>query len=370
MTFIVTFLGKGGVGRTTVAIAAAQQLAIQGKRTLLIGQGFDPVLSTWLGKPGDSDPQTVAPNLSVVQPQLTVLLERGWDAAKKLESDYLRSPVLKSIFAEELAVLPGMDDALAMTALFDYYFSDRYDCIVHDGTGDPSMLRALGTPDSLGWYVRRFRQIFAESDLAKTVLPLIQPLMGSVFNLDWTSDSFAQPASQLNTVLDRLKAVTNDPAKMAAYLVMTGDDAAIATARYLWGSAQQAGLTVAGAIVNQIKSSLPTSNLEPLSLEFAPLPIHVLPTIADDQWQPAIEALPNFMDTAQVPRAMVVDLAERKVRLFLPGFDKKQVKLSQNGPEVTIEAGDQRRNILLPPELSGKPVTGAKFQDGYLTISF
>jgi arsenite-transporting ATPase len=370
MAFIVTFLGKGGTGRTTVAIAAAQRLASEGRRTLLLGAGVDPVVAQWLGQPGDSNPCHVAANLSVVQPSLTVLLERGWEQLKQLEAAYLRSPILNSIFAEELALLPGMDSLLVMGALRSYEVSGQYDCIVYDGTGDQAMLRMLGAPESLGWYVRRFRQLFAESDLAKTVLPLLQPLMGSVFNLDWTSDSFAQPAGQINAILERGTAIIGDPTCMAAYLVTTDDTAAIATARYLWGAAQQAGLTVAGAIGNQVSVSAPSANGSILDTEFAPLPVYRLPTITNCQWQPAIDALPELTNTAHAPRSMVVNLAEQTVRLFLPSFAKHQVKLSQNGPEVTIEAGDQRRNILLPPELSGRAVTGAKFHDSYLIISF
>jgi arsenite-transporting ATPase len=89
-----------------------------------------------------------------------------------------------------------------------------------------------------------------------------------------------------------------------------------------------------------------------------------------NSWQPLIEALPDFDQATQAPRPIAINVAEQKVSLFLPGFDRKQVKLTQYGPELTIEAGDQRRNVFLPPELRGKPVTGAKFQDGYLIISF
>jgi arsenite-transporting ATPase len=108
-----------------------------------------------------------------------------------------------------------------------------------------------------------------------------------------------------------------------------------------------------------------------LSEEFTPLPVSIVPHVKTDEWQTLIDSLPNFVAQAlQAPKPIEIDVHEQKVRLFLPGFDKKQVKLTQYGPEVTVEAGDQRRNIFLPPALSGKPVAGAKFQNNYLIISF
>lgn len=364
MAFILTFLGKGGTGRTTVAIAAAKQFANQGRRVLLAGQDTSPALGMMLGTSLNADPQEISANFQAVQFQAAALLERSWEELKKLEAQYVRTPFFKEVYGQELGVLPGMDHALALNALREYDGSGKYDVIVYDGVNDQATLRMLGMPEILSWYIRRFRNVFIQSDLGKTLSPFIQPISSAVLNVNWSGDTFAEPTNQVNNLLDQGKQAVADPNRVAAYLVTTTEPVAIATAKYFWGSAQQVGLTVGGAILNR------GTVTDALTDEFQPLSISTLPEFAPGGWQGLIDGLPDFTQATRAPEPIAINIPERKVRLFLPGFDKKQVKLTQYGPEVTIEAGDQRRNILLPDELSGRPVTGAKFQDGYLTISF
>lgn len=389
MALILTFLGKGGTGRTTVAIAAAKRLSSQGRRVLLVNQDPGPSLGLLLNVELGCDPQEIAPNLQVVQLQTATMLERSWDEVKGIEAQYLRTPVLKAVYGQELGVLPGMDSALALNALREYDASDRYDVIIYDGPGDQTTLRMFGMPEMASWYIRRFRQVFADSDVGRALSPFIQPVSSAILNVNLLGDTFAQPTQQANNILNEgIEAIAN-PSRVAAYLVTTGDPVAIATARYLWGSAQQIGLTIGGVLVNESVIADPIAAQFAPTLEklfetydheaslselvgqtFSPLPVTSVPIRTDGHWEGLMAAMPDFSQAAQAPRPVSIDVAERKVHLFLPGFDKKQVKLTQYGPEVTIEAGDQRRNIALPPALSGRQVTGAKFQNGYLTISF
>jgi len=380
MALILTFFGKGGVGRTTIAIAAAKRLAGQGKRVLFATQDAGPAAGLLVGSTLEPEPTMLEPNLDAVQLQAAVLLERSWEELKKLETQYLRTPFFKEVYGQELSVLPGMDGALVLNAIREYDASGNYDVIVFDGAGDQATLRLLGMPESLSWYMRRFRQVFANSDLGRTVSPFLQPIAAAVLNVSWTGDLFDQPATQqMNNLFDQGKAALADPNRIAAYLVTTPDEAAVVTAKYLWGAAQQAGVTVGGVIINRaedpgvIPGGSPVesfANGSRIAAQFEPLSVTSVSNQPIQSWQPLMDALPDFDQAAQAPRPIAINVAERKVSLFLPGFDRKQVKLTQYGPEITIEAGDQRRNIFLPPELSGKPVAGAKFQDGFLIISF
>lgn len=363
MALILTFLGKGGTGRTTLAIAYAKRLAAEGKRVLLAFQDPGPAPSLLVGQSLGVDPVSLAPQLWAVHFQSSTLLERSWEEVKTLESQYLRTPFLKAVYGQELGIFPGMDSALALNALRQYDASGDYDVLIYDGPGDLSTLRMLGMPEVLDWYVRRFRNVFEQSDLWRSVSPFIQPLAAAVLAVDWSGNILDRPTGEVRNLLEQGREAVNDPNRVMALLVTTPDAGAIATARYLWGSAQQVGLTVGSVLVSQGEAAAVDSS-------FTPLTAYGVPALTQDNWQALTAALPDPHQLAQsAPRPLTVDVAAGTVSLFLPSFDKSQVKLTQYGPEITIEAGDQRRNLTLPTALSGRSVKGAKFQDQYLVLS-
>ena len=353
MSLILTFLGKGGVGKTTTAIAVARAFANQNKQVLLVGQQAGDSLSGRLNADLTSDPQLVSPNFEAVHLQSTVLLERYWDRMKNLENQYLRTPFFKEVYGQELGILPGMDSALGLSFLRERDAEGKYDVIIYDGMGDLETLRMLGMPEILGWYLRRFKQVLTGSAIGQAISPFVEPILRSILQVSSTDD-ISQQAGEMSSVLTRGQKAVNDPSRVAAYLVTTADHYAIATAKYLWGSAQQVGLTVGGVFAREAISEL----------EFAPLAISEIPDQVTEL------SIPDRLNANLAPKPIEINTATKQVKLFLPTFNKKQVKLIQLGPEVTIEAGDQRRNIFLPNELAGKQATGAKFQDSYLIISF
>jgi anion-transporting ArsA/GET3 family ATPase len=356
MPQIITFLGKGGSGRTTMSIASARQLA-GGQRVLWVGQSAYYAPDLWGGSVITSQPESIAANLSVVNLSATQLLERAWDVVKQTETRYLRTPLLQNVYGQELSVVPGIDGAVALYSLQEYFASGKYDVIIYDNPSSLDALRAFAMPDTLSWYIRRFRQVIESSDLWRNAMPILQPVAATVLSMAWTGENLNIPAVQEATeLLDRGQKALADPTQVAAYLVVSDDPAEIQAAAWMWGSAQQASLAVAGVLVNRA-SAVSTE----LQEAFAPLPVVA---VADPR-----NAMPSLKPTRDVPQPIEVDITARQVRLFLPGFTKQQVKLSQSGPEITIEAGEQRRNILLPPGLRGADVTGAKFQDNYLIIS-
>lgn len=374
MAFTLVLLGQETIARTVIAIAVARSLAARGQRVLLVGDPAGPGLAAALGLESvATEPQSLGDRLSVVQPTTSHLLDRGWQEVKALEARYLRQPFFKEVFGEELPVLPGLDQALMLNALRQYDESGQYEAIVYTGASDRSTLLMLGLPEVLAWYVRRFTKVVETSDFAKAISPFIQPMMAAVSLDPLSSFSAGQPwdgpLAELNGLLDRGRSSLANPQRLAAWLVTDARPEAIASSTYLWGCAQQAGVSVGGVLAaGSAVGSADSGTTDALNGAFSPLAVTAV-TIESSQ-ATAIADWPDFGTIArQAPHPIDIDLASRQVRLFLPGFTKAQIKLVQSGPELTIEAGDQRRNLLLPPPLAGRAITGAKFSDRSLIIS-
>lgn len=364
---IVTFLGQQGSGHTVAAIAAAKWFAAQGKTVLLVTHVPSTTVERELDVALGSQPQLIATGLYAVKLKATDLLEQGWAQLQPLVTPYLPNDFSDKIYPGELMIVPGFDNLLTLNFLREHFTGGKYDVIVYDGRGDLDSLRMLGMPEMLNWYWRRFSRAVESLDLAKIADSLGGPIASAILAANIDSQKIKQGISQLQDWIGQSLAVIGDSRQLTAYLVTTPDPAAIAEAQWLWGSSQQVNLNVSGVIVSRCESVSDRARLEH---SFSPLPISLLPPLASSDWQSLLDALPNFHELPAVPPPLTIDLAQRQIQVFLPGFTKAEVKLTPYGTDLTVEAGDQRRNIALPEEWQGQAVKTGKFEAPYLVISF
>ena len=147
-----------------------------------------------------------------------------------------------------------------------------------DGHSAMDTLRMFGLPEILDWYVRRFRGVFQQSDLGKALAPFIQPVASAVLSVDWQGDILDRPTGEMRSVLEQGREAVSNPQRVMGLLATTPAADAIATARYLWGSAQQIGLTIGGVMVSQGELKVEQEG------SFAPLGHRAIPSLNAGDW--------------------------------------------------------------------------------------
>src|SRR5680860_1880289 len=146
MTRILVYTGKGGVGKTSIAAATALACARLGYRTIVMSTDIAHSLGDAFERELGPEPIELAPNLWAQESDVFHNVERYWGRIQQYAASVLRWRGLDEIMAEEMTVLPGMDEAGSLLWIADHHDSGAYDVVV----GAASTTTTSYAPESWG----------------------------------------------------------------------------------------------------------------------------------------------------------------------------------------------------------------------------
>ena len=175
---ILLFTGKGGVGKSTVAAGTAALAAADGHRTLVLSTDAAHSLADAFGCAGHhrAEPTEVADRLFVQQVDAQLRFEQSWADIQRYLLSILDVAGLDPVAAEELTVIPGAEEVLALLELRLQALSGAWDVIVVDCAPTAETLRLLALPEALGWYMHRVLPV--ERRVVKALRPVLSRAAG------------------------------------------------------------------------------------------------------------------------------------------------------------------------------------------------
>ncbi|MCW2543380.1 MAG: ArsA family ATPase, partial [Frankiales bacterium] len=152
---VLLFTGKGGVGKTTTAAATALLAASRGLKTLVLSTDPAHSLADAFGVALGPEPTFVDTGLDGMQVDSQGAFERSWREVQTYLRAVLERAGVDALQADELTVLPGAEEVLALLELRHQVASGRYDLVVVDCAPTGETLRLLALPEALRWYVEK-----------------------------------------------------------------------------------------------------------------------------------------------------------------------------------------------------------------------
>jgi arsenite/tail-anchored protein-transporting ATPase len=386
---ILLFTGKGGVGKTTTAAATAVFAASRGSKTLVLSTDPAHSLADAFAVELGPEPVEIDTGLYGQQVDTQRAFEASWRDVQHYLRDILEQGGVDPLEAEELTVLPGAEEVLALLELRAQVASGRWDTIVVDCAPTGETLRLLALPEALRWWMRRMFP--PDRRVLRTLRPVLSHLAGLPFPPDAVFDAVDRLSNELAEVRDLLV----DPATTSLRLVLTPESVVVAEARRTLTSLSLYGYRVDGVIANrvfpdggdavddwragwveaqrvqlaEVVASFPGLPVWQASYAAAePVGLDALSTLAAAAY---LEHDPFALVTTPDPLLVEqITSDEYVMSVALPHAEQRDVELVRKGDDVVLTVGGHRRVLALPSALRRCVIDGAALRDGRLRIRF
>lgn len=383
---ILLFTGKGGVGKTTVAAATAAAAAAKGRRTIVLSTDPAHSLADAFDVPLGDAPTEVAPRLWGQQLNARTRFEEAWDDVRSYVVEVLDWAGADALEAEELAVVPGLDEVFALADIKEYATSGEYDVVVVDCAPTAETIRLLSLPDVLGWYMDR---VF---DTQRRLTRLVRPVLDRVTNVPVAGDGVFHAIRRFYDRLDGVRDLLVDGDVTTARLVVNPERMVVAEARRTYTYLSLFGYHVDAVVANRMLpdgivdpffarwKETQSAHLELIEEAFAGLPVlaaelagHEL--IGIDELLAFGGSLYGALDPiarlAHVEPFRIDAVGDALVlSLHLPFTSRDEVELGRNDAELLLAVGPHRRALVLPDSLLRREVTGARLEGDRLEVEF
>ena len=385
MARILVYTGKGGVGKTSVAAATAVACADRGYRTIVMSTDIAHSLGDAFDRELGPTPKEIVPNLWAQESDVFFNVERYWGRIQEYAASVLRWRGLDDVLAEEMTVLPGMDEVGSLLWIADHHDSGRYDVVVVDAAPTGETLRLLSLPDAARWWMEKIEP------LGRRITKLTGPIIKRVVGMPMPGDDVFNAGEELFRHLEHTHRLLTDHGTTSVRVVLTLEQVVIKEAQrsftYFHLYDYPTDLVVANRVLPDSVGPYFRGWYEaqqrygPLvEKTFHPIPVKQAPffdreVVGAESLRELAGALyadddPTAFFYRGRPYAVARENGGYLVSVALPFTDKDSIHLSRHADELVIDLGSWRRTLVLPRILVDAPTEGARFDDGTLKIRF
>lgn len=378
---ILLFTGKGGVGKTTTAAATAIRCAQQGNKTLIISTDPAHSLSDALDMQLDPEPKNISENLWCMEFDVYHSMKKYWGNMREMMRAIFKFQGVDNVVAEELSVLPGMEEGAAFLWLEKFYREKTYDVIVIDSAPTGETLTLLSLPQvTKSWLTKAFPgQKFAVKTLGKIVRKT-------------TGIPVDKGYEELESLFDKLETIQKvflDPKVCSIRIVANPEKMVIQEAKRAYSYLQLYGYNVDAVIVNRI---LPNNDesffqkyiekqreyLNEIEESFDPLPIFKVNHLGEEVFgMDLLEQIGETIYKDKDPTAVfhleqpleVIDIKNGyRVKMKIPFIKEEDFTLNKFGDELIINLNNRRKSLFLPKFANYMTMADYSYNNPWLTI--